>query len=56
MVVFGMGLEVFREIDDTLGQYGYLYFGGPGVAVIDGILGNERSLALGGYRHRLLQI
>ena len=41
MVVLLVGLEVLREIVDALGKQGHLNFGGAGVAVVLGELGED---------------
>src|SRR5208283_2704623 len=52
VVVLHMGLEMVGQIGDPLSEDRDLDFRRPGVADLQGILVDERRLALGGNRHR----
>src|SRR5690606_14453025 len=53
MVILAVVLEVLGEVVDALGEDRDLHLGRTGVALLGGIFGNERGLALGSDRHRL---
>src|SRR5271165_3926363 len=54
VVVLNMSLEVVGQIGDSLGENGDLNLWRTGVADLHGVLVDERGLALGGDRHRVV--
>src|SRR5438045_2074862 len=51
--IFFMRRQMVGQIADPLGQDRYLNLGRSGVALLDGIVADERLLALGSNRHRV---
>src|SRR6185503_9526414 len=54
MVILAVGLEVLGEVVDAFRQDRNLHFGRTGVALLGGIFVDERGLALGRDRHRMI--
>src|SRR6185437_4906129 len=54
MVVLAVNLEVLGEIVDAFTEDRNLHLGRTGVALLGGIFGDERALALGRDRHRMI--
>src|SRR3569623_648196 len=54
MVILGVGLEVLGQVVDACAEDRNLDFGRAGIVRLGGIFLNERSLALGRDRHRMI--
>src|SRR6266513_1564769 len=54
MIVVLVGAQVLRQRLDALGEESDLYFGGPGVAIVRGVVVHDRALRVSGERHVFL--
>jgi hypothetical protein len=53
MIILDMGLEMFGQIGDSLGQDRHLDFRRAGIAGLQSIFFHKHLLAFGGNRHRI---